>query len=179
LGQLLRLKDKPGERASSSLQGAAVLPAEQANQDSGQLVIQTDGGEVAVKLVSSGAPGEARLRAQTGQVEAEGRVRITTEIRARILVGLAEMSFGRSIPEVGLRGEEGNFRSRLSFFYNGRLWGNNMLTLAYDSQRPINRTAGRDRIFQLDPLDRAYPLFGDSSTRSEAAQSNSKLYARL
>jgi hypothetical protein len=54
-----------------------------------------------------------------------------------------------------------------------------MLTLAYDSQRPINRTAGRDRIFQLDPVDRAYPLFGDSSTRLEAAQSNSKLYARI
>jgi hypothetical protein len=54
-----------------------------------------------------------------------------------------------------------------------------MLTLSYDSQRPINRTAGRDRIFQLDPLDRVYPLFGDSSTRYEAAQSNSKLYARL
>src|SRR5260370_30641332 len=54
-----------------------------------------------------------------------------------------------------------------------------MLTTSYDSQRPINRTAGRDRIFQLDPLDRVYPLFGDSSTRYEAAQSNSKLYARF
>src|SRR3954469_19517503 len=29
------------------------------------------------------------------------------------------------------------------------------------------------------PLDRVYPLFGDSSTRSEAAESNSKLYARI
>src|SRR2546430_428841 len=48
-----------------------------------------------------------------------------------------------------------------------------------DAQRHINRTAGRDRLFQLDPLDRVYPLFGDSSTRFEAAQSNSKLYARV
>ena len=31
----------------------------------------------------------------------------------------------------------------------------------------------------LDPLDRAYPIFGDSSTRFEDAQSNSKLYARF
>src|SRR5213075_2204788 len=68
---------------------------------------------------------------------------------------------------------------RLSFFYSGRIPGNNMLTLAYDTQRPINRTAGRDRLFQLDPLDRVYPLFGDSSTRFEAAPSNSKLYARI
>src|SRR5205807_8275432 len=106
-------------------------------------------------------------------------VRITAEVRPRILVGMAEMSFGPGIPEVGLRREQGNYRSRLAFFYSGKLFGNNMLTLSYDSQRPINRTAGRDRLFQLDPNDRAYPLFGDSSTRFEAAQTNSKLYARV
>ena len=89
------------------------------------------------------------------------------------------MSFGNNVPEVSLRNEQGKYRSRLSFFYSGRLPGNNMLTLSYDSQRPINRTAGRDRLFQLDPLDRVYPLFGDSSTRFEAAPSNSKLYARI
>src|SRR5207249_11384752 len=87
--------------------------------------------------------------------------------------------FGKGIPDVAWRREAGNYRNRVSFFYNGRLPGNNMLTLAYDTQRPINRTAGRDRIFQLDPLDRVYPLFGDSSTRFEAAQSNSKLYLRV
>src|SRR5205807_1733743 len=100
-------------------------------------------------------------------------------IRRPILVGFAEMSFGPGIPEVGLRREQGDFRSRVSFFYSGRFLGDNMLTLSYDTQRPINRTAGRDRLFQLDPLDRVYPLFGDSSTRFEAAQSNSKLYARV
>src|SRR5437762_3850355 len=106
-------------------------------------------------------------------------VRIISETRPTILVGLAEVSFGNSIPEVGLRGEQGKTRNRISFFYSGRLFGNNSLTLAYDSQRQINRTTGHDRLFQLDPLDRVYPLYGDSSTRYEAAQSNSKLYARL
>ena len=74
-------------------------------------------------------------------------MRITAEVRPRMLIGMAEMSFGKGIPEVGLRREEGNFRSRLSFFYSGKLFGDNMLTLSYDSQRPINRTAGRDRLF--------------------------------
>jgi hypothetical protein len=78
-----------------------------------------------------------------------------------------------------LRNEQGNFRSRVSFFYSGSLPGNNMLTISYDTQRPINRTTGRDRLFQTDPLERVYPLFGDSSTRFEAATSNSKLYARI
>lgn len=154
-------------------------PAVEENMQTQSQVVQLEGGEAVLKLVGSGAPGDAQLHAIAGRSEARSSVRITPELRPTIMVGLAEVTVGKAVPEVSLRGEEGNVRSRLSFFYNGRLWGDNMLTLAYDSQRPINRTAGRDRIFQLDPLDRVYPLFGDSSTRYEAAQSNSKLYARI
>ncbi|HYE65643.1 MAG TPA: hypothetical protein VD966_08670 [Pyrinomonadaceae bacterium] len=180
LGQLLRVDDQAGQLKPASQNGAqATDPLEQANRTAGQMVISLDGGKAAIRLVASGAPGEARVRALMGQTEARTEVRITPESRPTILVGLAEVTIGKAVPEVGLRGEEGRVRSRLSFFYNGRVWGQNILTLAYDSQRPINRTAGRDRLFQLDPLDRVYPLFGDSSTRYEAAQSNSKLYARL
>jgi uncharacterized repeat protein (TIGR01451 family) len=149
------------------------------NQPQTRLLAQLENGEALLKLIGAGTPGEAELLAKADQSEAHAEVRITPELRPTIMVGLAEVSVGKAVPEVGLRGEEGNVRSRLSFFYNGRLPGDNMLTLSYDSQRPINRTAGRDRIFQLDPLDRVYPLFGDSSTRFEAAQSNSKLYARI
>jgi uncharacterized repeat protein (TIGR01451 family) len=192
LGQLIRAadnSDKPNAQPStpstlSPLQSDPAKPlgdrlTQQANQSGGQVVVQLEGGEAVLKLTSSGTPGEARLHAQTGEIEANEQVRITSETRPTILVGFAEMSFGKGIPEVGLRDEQGQFRRRLSFFYSGRVLGDNMLTLSYDTQRPINRTAGRDRVFQLDPLDRAYPLFGDSSTRYEAAQSNSKLYARV
>src|SRR6185503_10164215 len=141
--------------------------------------MQTEKGEAVAKLIGSGAPGEAKLKAQTGEIEATAQVHIGSEMRPTILVGFAEMSFGPGIPEVSLRNEQGNFRRRVSLFYSGKLPWDNMLTLSYDTQRPINRTAGRDRMFQLDPLDRVYPLFGDSSTRFEAAPSNSKLYARF
>ncbi len=114
-----------------------------------------------------------------GQLETESIVRILPENRPTIMVGLAEMSFGNAIPEVNLRGEQGKKRDRVSLFYSGRLGSQTALTLSYDSQRPINRTTGHDRLFQFDPMDRVYPLYGDSSTRFEAAQSNSKLYARL
>jgi uncharacterized repeat protein (TIGR01451 family) len=178
LGQLMRVSDesRPNLSASSNLLTPSVGTT---NSAGAQLVVQMESGEAVFKLVGSGSPGEARLRAQTGEIQADGQVRITSESRPTILVGFAEMSFGKGIPEVALRGEQGSIRRRLSFFYSGRIFGNNMLTLSYDSQRPINRTAGRDRLFQLDPLDRVYPLFGDSSTRYEAAQSNSKLYARI
>src|SRR5260370_1477714 len=177
-GQLIRTNNEAKSAALSST-GPSGPPVGQPKSVGTQLVVQTESGEAVFKLVGSGAPGEARLRAQTGEIQADGQVRIMAETRPTILVGFAEMSFGKSIPEVGLRGEQGNFRRRLSFFYSGRMFQNNMLTLSYDSQRPINRTAGRDRLFQLDPLDRVYPLFGDSSTRFEAAASNSKVYARL
>ncbi|HXM35940.1 MAG TPA: hypothetical protein VN920_12175, partial [Pyrinomonadaceae bacterium] len=148
-------------------------------QPRSQLLLQLEGGEALVKLIGPGGAGDARLHATTGQIEAQSAVRIMSETRPTIMVGLAEMTFGQSVPEVNLRGEEGRLRNRLSFFYSGHLWKQNMLTLAYDSQRPINRVAGQDRLFQQDPLERVYPLYGDSSTRYEAAPSNSKLYLRI
>jgi uncharacterized repeat protein (TIGR01451 family) len=143
-------------------------------------IVPLVGGEGRAVLVADNAPGSAEIRATTGAVEAERRVRITPEVRPSILVGLGEMTFGAAAPELSGAESDATVRSRLAFFYRGQfLGGKNLLTLAYDSNRPINRTAGRDRLFQFDPLDRAYPLFGDSSTRFEDAQTNSKLYARL
>ena len=65
-------------------------------------------------------------------------MRVTAEMRPRILVGMAEIVFGQGIPEVGLRREQGNFRSRLSFFFSGKVFGDNWSRFPYDSQRPIN-----------------------------------------
>jgi uncharacterized repeat protein (TIGR01451 family) len=173
-------KDDGDASTSREKLNQKIAEIETTNQPNTQLVVALANGEAVVKLTAAGTPGEARLHAQLGDAEARTSVRITPESRPTILVGLADVSIGSGIPEVALRGEQGNVRKRISFFFNGPVFSpRNMLTLAYDSMRPINRTAGRDRLFQLDPLDRAYPLFGDSSTRFESAQSNSKLYARL
>jgi uncharacterized repeat protein (TIGR01451 family) len=186
LGQLVRLEQQvpddgvlvPGKIVPSADLSTDVgtQPRDQAR---GQLIVPMENGEAQVKLIGPAQPGDARLHVVAGQLEMESLVRILPENRPTILVGLAEMSFGNAIPEISLRGEQGNRSNHVSFFFSGRVWGNNSLTLSYDSQRPINRTTGHDRLFQLDPLDRAYPVFGDSSTRFEAAASNSKLYARL
>ncbi|HVQ36558.1 MAG TPA: SdrD B-like domain-containing protein, partial [Pyrinomonadaceae bacterium] len=187
LGQLVRLESQAPDNGAVILPGKVVANADlglkkgpdAVKPDTRSLVLQMEGGEASVKFIGPGEIGEARLHVVAGKLESESRIRILPETRPRILLGLAELSFGNSIPEVGLRGEQGKSRNRISLFYSGPLFGRSSLTLSYDSQRPINRTAGRDRLFQLDPLDRAYPLFGDSSTRFEAAQSNSKLYARV
>ncbi|MFN2480155.1 MAG: hypothetical protein ABR554_01550 [Pyrinomonadaceae bacterium] len=164
---------------SRDLRTAEEFAAEQADTQPTQVVLSLRAGVATARLFSAGAPGQAELIAKAGEMEARERVRFTAELRPTILVGLAEASVGRAAPENALRGEDARFRSHLEFFFRGQVLGKNLLTLSYDSQRPLNRTMGRDRMFQFDPLDRLYPVFGDSSTRFDEIESNSKLYARL
>lgn len=138
------------------------------------------GGTATVNLVSADAPGSARLVVTTGDATAQADVRFVTEADApRIVVGLANVTVGRAAPVMDLRQVDSAARGSLAFFFKGRLWSDNVLTLSYDSQRPLQRFDARDRLFQLDPTQRNYFVFGDASTRFSAAPSNSKLYARL
>jgi uncharacterized repeat protein (TIGR01451 family) len=148
------------------------------NDPRSQLGIALKGGEARIKLVAPGVPSTAHVKASMLQAVGEVDIRILAETRPTLLVGLAEASFG-NVPSVGLNQEATRYRGRLAFFFRGTIKQKNILTLSYDSLRPLNRTAGQDRLFQLDPLERAYPILGDSSTRFEEAQSNSKLYARI
>ena len=185
-GRLLRIdegdavkNDKPSDKSEQPGIDVPNNPDVQ-NAPTGEQIVPLVGGEGRVVLVSDNAPGAAEVHATTGAVEVKRDIRITPEVRSSILVGLAEVTVGSGAPELTDRESPASVRSRIAFFYRGQfLAAKNLLTLAYDSNRPINRTGGNDRLFQVDPLDRAYPLFGDSSTRYEDAQSNSKLYLRL
>ncbi|MDX6613910.1 MAG: hypothetical protein QOD75_3096 [Blastocatellia bacterium] len=150
----------------------------QVNDLRSQMAIALKDGEAHIKLVAPGIAAAAHVKVIMLQAVGDLDFRIAAEARPTLLVGLAEASFG-NLPELGMSGETARYRSRLAFFFRGTIRARNVLTLSYDSMRPLNRAAGQDRLFQLDPLDRAYPVFGDSSTRFEEAQSNSKLYARL
>jgi uncharacterized repeat protein (TIGR01451 family) len=189
-GRLLRLDEGDADKSrqssdkdqKSSDKSFAETPEnpETQNAPAGEQIVPLVGGEGRVMLVSDNTPGAAEVHATTGAVEVKRDIRITPEVRSSILVGLAEVTVGSGAPELADRESPASVRSRIAFFYRGQfLAAKNLLTLAYDSNRPINRTGGNDRLFQVDPLDRAYPLFGDSSTRYEDAQSNSKLYLRL
>ena len=153
---------------------------EQSQELTRQQKIKIKNGIGLVRLLSDTKIGVAKINGFLGESKAETNVQFVSELRPQILVGLAEATFGKNAPEMQNRGVEESFRPHLQFFYRGALFGSeNMLTLAYDSQQPLNRLAGRDRMFQLNPLDRVYPVFGDSSTRFQETESNSKVYARL
>jgi uncharacterized repeat protein (TIGR01451 family) len=143
-----------------------------------QIVVALTDGEARIRLVAPGTATSAHLKAVMLQAVGELDIRILAEKRPTLLVGLAEASFG-NVPAAGLNEDTARYRGRLAFFLRATIRVKNILTLSYDSHRPINRIAGQDRLFQLDPLERAYPIFGDSSMRFEQAQSNSKLYARI
>jgi uncharacterized repeat protein (TIGR01451 family) len=145
-----------------------------------QQIVTMENGVATIELVGDGTADTARLKAIAGQREAFSDVRFTAEMRPTLMLGLAELSFGQNAPAISSTGDEANYRARLAFYYRGRIFNtNNLLTLAYDSNQPLNRVAGRDRFGDFNPLDRAYPIFGDSSQRFEDAQSNSKLYVRV
>lgn len=151
-------------------------PTELQNQRTVQLV----GGTARINLVAAEAPGTARLVVSSGDTSAQTDVRFLTDADApRVMVGLGNVTVGRAAPVMDLRQVDERVRGSLAFFFKGRLWSDNVLTLSYDSQRPLQRLDARDRLFQVDPLERNYSVFGDSSTRFSAAPSNSKLYARL
>ena len=97
-----------------------------------------------------------------------------------LLIGLGEVSFGRAAQEFELFQKDKDAWATGSVFYQGTVGSpKNQLTFAADSRRRLNGTTDQDRLFELDPNDRMYPVFGDASRRQEFATSNSKVFARL
>jgi uncharacterized repeat protein (TIGR01451 family) len=174
----LALSERNGLDRNARESSQAPLDEARANELKSQMGIALKDGEARIKLVAPGIATTAHLKVVMLQSVGELDIRVVAETRPTLLVGLAEASFG-NVPGFGENGETARYRNRLAFFFRGTLREKNILTVSYDSLRTLNRAAGQDRLFQLDPLERAYPIFGDSSTRFEEAQSNSKLYARL
>ena len=65
---------------------------------------------------------------------------------------------------------------QLAFYAKGRIKGSWLMTLAYDSDRKIDRT--RWLLGQIDP-DRYYTVYGDGSAQGYDAATQRKLYLRL
>lgn len=162
---------KKADAADKTENASTELPSQQA--------ASLENGRATIYLIADNTADKAQLKAVSGNVEASSVVRFSAELRPTLMVGLAEMSFGRAAPEIANTGDDETYRGKVSFYYRGQGFGKNLLTLAYDSHNPLNRIAGRDRFGGFDPLDRTYPVFGDSSQRFEDAQSNLKVYARL
>ncbi len=172
--------DETAKVVASDLVSTDGKTSEQVNATNHEQKVDLVNGVGFVTLISDNKTGTAIISAKQGQTEMSIDIRFTSEMRPQFLAGLAELTVGKNAPDMINRGVDEKVRGHVQFFYKGKIFGDkNLLTLAYDSQEPLNRISGEDRLFQLNPLDHVYPLFGDSSTRFQETESNSKVYARF
>lgn len=157
--------------------------------------IQTfvEGGEALFDLIPTADPGEARLRVSSGKLKDEAQLPMLPYLRPLIAAGVVEGAFNFSklradsvqpvtaqdgfendIKEISFGGDNTNAGLRGSMFLKGKVKGDMLLTLAYDSDKDT-----KDRLFRdIDP-EEFYPVYGDSGLKGFDAQSTSKLYVRL
>ena len=143
-----------------------------------------DNGEAVFDLIPPDVAGTQRISVATEAGETEKNIRFTPNLRPMIVTGIVEgaVSFGRdgkNISHLIKDDELSPFEktqkgARGALFLKGRVKGEHLLTLAYDSDKDT-----RERLFRdLQPHE-FYPIYGDESTRSFDAQSSEKLYVRV
>jgi hypothetical protein len=152
-------------------------------------------GVLSFKLIAPFKPDEVTVRVSArGTVEKVG-VRYVPDLREMLVVGLLEAQLRsdkfdpkRIVParendafdnEIRAFSKEFNGGTsrlgvRAAMYLKGKIKGDYLLTLNYDSEKDT-----RDRLFKdIDP-NAFYPVYGDSSVRGVDAQSTTKLYVRL
>lgn len=147
-----------------------------------------EGGEAVIPLSSPDKPGEVRLRASSGAVVTEAPLAFAPALSPLMAVGLVDGVIdlsrlsGRLSPASPGDAFERELRSfgddrlhgRAALFLKGKILGDTLLTLAYDSEKPARQELFRD----IQP-DRWYPVYGDEAGRGFAAASGEKLYLRV
>lgn len=162
-------------------------------REPGIQVLITDG-VATYRLLPPITPGEARLVVSSGTLRAERRLAFLPELRPMIASGIVEgrfnlnkLSANQLLPvspsdafEEELReqsgvGDDGTGSGRAAFYLKGKIKGDVLLTIAYDSDKRKDDV----KLFRdIDP-DAYYPVYGDSSTRGYDAQSTGRLYVRI
>ena len=158
--------------------------------------LRVSGGEARFSLIAPAQPEDVLLRLSAGEAEVAGTIGFDPDVREMIAAGLVEGVIGRSSRrydgavsparvddgfEAELRHWSRDFDSgrsraalRASVFLKGRIRGDRLLTLAYDSDKDTRARLLRD----IRP-EAWYPVYGDASVKGFDARSASKLYVRV
>ncbi len=143
-----------------------------------------DNGEAVFDLIPPKVAGSRTVTVETAFGRFEKRIAFSPELRPMIVVGMFEgaLDFGRrgeKIEHLLDNRDLGAFEKTQqgangALYLKGRVRGDHLLTLAYDSDKDT-----RGRLFRdLQPHE-FYPVYGDSSVREFDAQSSDKLYVRV
>ncbi|HJS21082.1 MAG TPA: hypothetical protein VJ764_00370, partial [Steroidobacteraceae bacterium] len=142
-------------------------------------------GSALIELEPTTQTGQVVLHLKFGQErEQELRAWLKPEAREWVMVGIAEGTAAyrtirknlEAASEAGL--EEGLTEDgRVAFFAKGRIRGDFLLTIAYDSAR--ERGTDPARLQDVIEPDRYYTLYGDNTEQRNEAASTRKLYLKL
>ena len=153
------------------------------------------GGSGEYQLVAPADPGEANIVVAGGVLKGERKVAFLPHLRPLIGAGIIEGAInfnslslknlvspqGRDNFEQEIRRfhyESGDGKrsteARAAMFLKGKVKGDYLLTLAYDSDKDL-----RDRVFRDIAPDEFYPIYGDSSSRSFDGQTSGRFYVRV
>ncbi len=113
----------------------------------------------------------------------ELRVWLTPAARDFVLVGIASGTLAHNTVAANMQGLEGvpddgvSNDGRVAFFAKGRIRGDYLLTMAYDSAR--DRDAARARLKGIVDPNQYYLLYGDGAEPRDEAASGKRLYLKL
>jgi uncharacterized repeat protein (TIGR01451 family) len=121
----------------------------------------------------------------TGKVAAEGETYVKPKMRDWILVGLGEGSIGYNavsghVENLTESGQDEHFYDdeRIAFYAKGKVKGEWLLTMAYDSAKGKGEVGNRGLFQTIDP-NTYYTLYGDATQQQYDAASNRKLYLKI
>ncbi|MFM2119641.1 MAG: hypothetical protein RL722_1109, partial [Pseudomonadota bacterium] len=159
--------------------------------------LRVEHGEASFSLIAPSQPEEVRLRVSGGDVEVAGSISFVPDLREMVAAGVVEgvlrlsrtRGASAAILPAGLddgfetelrrwsrRFDGGNGQAELgaALFLKGKISGDTLLSLAYDSDKDMRATQLRD----IKP-EEFYPVYGDSAVRGFDARSSSHLYVRV
>ncbi|WP_227691517.1 SdrD B-like domain-containing protein [Psychrobacter aestuarii] len=167
--------------------GSINLPDGSKDQAGTQVIVS--GGELLIPVTAPNAPGQGELVINTGNTKKVIPLQFTAKLRPLIAVGIVEGSISlRDFDSSNISDGEGAFEQELhafsgddnhrasgraAFFLKGKVRGDYLLTLAYDSDKK------GERLFRDIEPGEYYPVYGDASAKGFDAQSTSKLFVRL
>ena len=144
-----------------------------------------EGGLALIELEPTTTSGNAVIRLQFNERQNdEFKVWLAPSARDWILVGIAEgtaayNSISGNMETASAADREEGFEQdgRVAFFAKGRIKGDFLLTVAYDSAR--EKKDARDRLQNTIEPDRYYLLYGDGTEQRFEAASQHKLYLKI
>lgn len=159
------------------------------SKDQAGTQVTVSGGELLVPITAPSVPGKGELVINTGSSKQVIPLQFTAQLRPLIAVGIvegaislkgfdgsnitdAQGAFERELREIA-GNDDYSATGRAAMFLKGKVRGDYLLTLAYDSDKK------GERLFRDIEPGEYYPVYGDSSAKGFDAQSTSKLYVRV